>query len=132
MECDPALSVDVAKVVCPPASRMPLPIAFAPSLKVTVPVATDAPPLTDTPNVTKSPKSEGFLSELMEVVVGHTPLSATRAVNGVLVRPEVVKFRISTPGPYPEVSVPTLKRIRTACPAYVVPRFTVTGMNVTG
>src|SRR5258708_33584649 len=104
MECGPGVSAEVAKLVCPPLSRVPLPITLAPSLKETVPVGVDRPPLTEALNVTRSPKFEGLWSELIVVVVGHTPLSATTAVNGVLVRPEVVKFFTSTPGANPQTS----------------------------
>ena len=130
MLCSPAFSFDVAKDVCPDPLSVPVPMVAVPSLNATLPVAVLDPPVTVAPNVTESPKLEGFLLEVSAVVVGlieQCPVSATRAVNGVFVRPEVVMFRISTPGVAPMTSVPTRKRICTLLPANCVPRFTVTG-----
>src|SRR5438477_10596367 len=102
MVCEPTASADVAKLVCPLPSSVPVPSTFAPSLNVTVPVATETPlVLTVALNVTRSPKFDGFVSELILVLVGQTPLSATSAVNGVLVSPDVVKLRMSPPAANP-------------------------------
>src|SRR5262249_18462273 len=114
MECEPAVRVEVPRDACPFPSRAALPMSVAPSLNVTVPVGTDNPPDTDAVKVTRSPKLDGLSSELTDVVVGQTPLSATTTLNGALVSPEVAKFRISMPGAKPDVSVPTRKRTRTS------------------
>src|SRR5712675_1905949 len=130
MLCDPAVSLDVANDVCPEELSVPVPRVVAPSLNATVPVAVLDPPVTVALNVTRSPAVEGFLFEAIVVVVGlieQCPRSATRAVNGVLVRPVVAIFLISTPGSLPPASVPTRKRIFTLLLANCVPRFTVTG-----
>ena len=38
IECEPAVSEEVEKVVCPVPSKVPLPMTLAPSLKSTLPV----------------------------------------------------------------------------------------------
>src|SRR5712675_3739655 len=130
MLCVPAANFAVAREAIPAEFNVPVPIAVVPSLNATVPVAVLDPPVTVALNVTRSPAVEGFLLEVIVVVVGlieQCPVSATRAVNGVLVRPVVVMFLISTPGSLPPASVPTRKRIFTLLLANCVPRFTVTG-----
>ena len=113
---EPTASVDVANVACAEALRVPVPMVVAPSLKVMVPVATLEPPETVAVNVTVSPKTEGFLLEVNAVVVGQATCAIV-AVNGVLVRPVVVMFLISTPGASPYMLDPTRKRTSTVFPA---------------
>src|SRR3954463_15197143 len=103
----PEVSFDVPNEVCPDELRVPVPSVVVPSLKATLPLATVDPPVTVAVNVTVSPKFEGFLFDANEVVVGlieQCPVSATRAVNGVLVNPVVPMFRISTPTSLPNTS----------------------------
>src|SRR5580700_5212238 len=105
-------------------------MVVAPSLKVTVPVATLEPPETVAVNVTVSPDKDGFLLEVSAVVVGQAGPCGTVAVNGVLLRPVVVMFLISTPVRSPFTPAPTRKRKSTFFPAYNVPRFTATEVKL--
>jgi hypothetical protein len=75
IECDPAESVDVARVAVSgfePLS-VPVPIVVPPSLKVTVPLGSGVVPLTCgatvAVNVTELPDIDGFCDETTLVVV---------------------------------------------------------------
>lgn len=105
-------------------------MVVAPSLKVTVPVATLEPPETVAVNVTVSPDKDGFSLEVSAVVVGQAGPCGTVAVNGGLVKPVVVMFLISTPGASPFTPDPTRNRTSTLCPIYSVPRLTVTEVKL--
>ena len=66
MECGPAESPDVGNVAVP-LVRVPVPKVFAPSLKVTVPVAFAGN--TDAVRVMLCPNVEGLADEVSPVVV---------------------------------------------------------------
>jgi hypothetical protein len=66
IECDPAASVEVAKLAPPPLS-VPVPSVVLPSLKVTVPVAAEGE--TVAVKVTEEPNVDGFAEEASATVV---------------------------------------------------------------
>jgi hypothetical protein len=70
MECAPAASAEVVRVVCPATSSVPVPIVVVPSRKVTIPVGVPIELLlTVAVNVTDCPVVEGLIDEVTTVVV---------------------------------------------------------------
>src|SRR2546422_8870505 len=83
--CDPDVSDEVVSDACPPGSTgMSAARIAAPSRKVTVPVVTADPAVTDAVNVTGAPESDGFCDDATDVdvvTVRHdTTLCTTRVV----------------------------------------------------
>lgn len=70
MEWLPTTSADVESVALPVASSAPLPMEFAPSKKVTVPVGVPPVPVTEAVNVTICWAVDGLGAELTTVLVG--------------------------------------------------------------